>query len=279
MKISAYHKAQGDDVEWHWGWSDYDVVYMAKVFDSTYTKDVEEPLNAKKIIKGGTGYGLDNILPYEIEHIYPDYDLYPQLTKNVAYGFLTRGCPRDCGFCIVSEKEGRRSHKVADLSEFWAGQREIKLLDPNILAAKEHVELLEQLASSGAWVDFTQGLDIRLVTDENITVLNKVKAKMLHFAWDNPRDDLIRHFERFNQLTNVADSRKKRVYVLTNYDSTHVQDLRRVYQLKEMGFDPYIMIYDKPNAPKITRQLQRWVNNKWIFYSCDSFANYNAGRQ
>lgn len=123
MKISAWHKKQGDTVGWWWGWEQYDRVYMSKVFDSTYSPDVSKPLNAREIIKGGTGYGLDNKLPDEVERIYPDYSIYPELTKDTAYGFLTRGCPRACNFCIVAEKEGRRSVKVADLSEWWNGQK------------------------------------------------------------------------------------------------------------------------------------------------------------
>jgi EAL domain-containing protein (putative c-di-GMP-specific phosphodiesterase class I) len=134
MKISAYHKAKGDDVEWVFPLDSYDIVYQSKVFDDTYSKDIDYYPMADKIIKGGTGYGLNNVLPDEIEHIYPDYSLYPELTKETAYGFLTRGCPRACDFCIVADKEGRRSYKVADLSEFWNGQKYIKLLDPNLLS-------------------------------------------------------------------------------------------------------------------------------------------------
>jgi len=148
MKLSAWHKAQGDTVEWHWGWEQYDTVYMSKVFDDTYSPDITEPLNAKQIIKGGTGYGLENQLPANIEHIYPDYSLYG--ITDTAYGFLTRGCPRGCPFCIVADKEGRKSYKVADISEWWKGQRHIKLLDPNILACREQMELLQQLADTKA---------------------------------------------------------------------------------------------------------------------------------
>ena len=97
MKISAYHKAQGDEVEWWWGWDQYDRVYMSKVFDETYTPDIPEPLNAAEVIKGGTGYGLENKLPVQIESMCPDYSLYPELTKGKAYGFLTRGCPNSYG--------------------------------------------------------------------------------------------------------------------------------------------------------------------------------------
>ena len=130
MKLSAWHKSQGDTVEWWWGWGQYDRVYMSKVFDETYSPDIPEPVNAAEIIKGGTGYGMDNKLPDEIEHIYQDYSLYSELTKDTAYGFLTRGCPRGCHFCIVAEKEGRKSVKVADLSEWWRGQKIIVLMDP-----------------------------------------------------------------------------------------------------------------------------------------------------
>ena len=188
MKISAWHKAQGDRVEWWWGLGgEYDLVYMSKVFDSTYTPDIPEPLNAKRIIKGGTGYGLDNRLPDEIEHIYPDYSIYPELTKETAYGFLTRGCPRACDFYIVAGKEGRRSVKVADLSEWWSGQKRIELLDPNLLACPDHMNLLQQLKESGSQVNFNQGLDARFLTPANIEAINAIRLKDIHFAWDYMR--------------------------------------------------------------------------------------------
>lgn len=183
MKISAYHKAQGDSVEWWNGLLHYDRVYMSKIFDETYTPDIEFCINADEVIRGGTGYGLDNKLPDEVEHMMPDYGLYGE--TDMAYGFLTRGCPRSCPFCIVSAKEGRNSRKVANLSEFWDGQRNIKLLDPNLLACREHENLLKQLADSGASVDFTQGMDARLLTKDNVKLLRKVKVKTMHFAWDN----------------------------------------------------------------------------------------------
>ena len=147
MKISAWHKSKGDTVEWCFPLDHYDIVYQSKVFDDTYSPDIDWTPNADKIVRGGTGYGLDNALPYEIEHIYPDYSIYLQeetfeneegeketrtvgLTLDTAYGFLTRGCPRHCSFCIVGDKEGLKSVKVADLSEFWRGQKNIVLLDP-----------------------------------------------------------------------------------------------------------------------------------------------------
>ena len=100
---------------------------------------------------------------------------------------------------------------------------------------------------------------------------------MLHFAWDNPEDDLIPYFKKFLELTAVKDKRKRRVYVLTNYGSTHEQDLYRIYTLRDMGYDPYVMVYEKPTAPEETRRMQRWVNNKWLFYSVKDFKDYEPG--
>ena len=281
MKISAYHKAKGDTVEWWFGFDHYDRVYMSKVFDDTYTPDIPEPLNTDEIVKGGTGYGLDNALPPEVEHMFPDYSLYPELTRDTAYGFLTRGCPNNCPFCIVSEKEGRCSKKVADLSEFWDGQKNIVLMDPNLIACPEHMDLLWQLASSGAWVDFNQGLDARLLTRDNIEILREIRVKDIHFAWD-----LMKNSKRVINGLNLWKRYGKKnrhgswgtVYVLTNFDTTMAENLYRIYTLRDMGFDPYVMIYDKPNAPQEIRHLQRWCNNKVIFKKCQKFEDYDQKR-
>lgn len=282
MKISAYHKARGDTVEWWWGFGEYDRVYMSKVFDDSYTPDQPEPINAKEVIKGGTGYGLDNALPYEIEHIAPDYSLYSDLTEETAYGFLTRGCPNGCPFCIVSKKEGRKSEKVADLREWWSGQKNIVLCDPNILACREHMDLLEQLAASGAWVDINQGLDARLLTRENIEVLKAIKIKEVHFAWD-----LMKNSKRIIAGLNLWKRYGKKnrhgkwgtVYVLVNFNTTMAENLYRIYKLRDMGFDPYVMIYSKPTAPQEIRYLQRWCNNKVIFRACPDFKDYNPKKE
>lgn len=280
MKLSAWHKRQGDSVEWWWGFGQYDRVYMSKVFDNTYSPDEPEPLNAAEIIKGGTGYGLSNKLPYDVEHMYPDYSLYPKLTGygstiklQTAYGFLTRGCPRGCPFCIVAGKEGLRSIKVANLSEFWNGQGNIELLDPNLLACSERFSLLKQLEDSRAKVNFSQGLDIRMTTPEIAIALGRIRVKRLHFAWDNPNDDLRQHFKNFHEWYPRKSSSRKAVYVLVNYCSTMEENLYRIYTLQELGYDPYVMIYDKPNAPREIKRLQRWCNSKFIFRSC-SFEAY-----
>lgn len=263
MKISAYHKSKGDSVEWTIPMLKYDIVYQSKVFD--FTPDENTCIQCERLIKGGTGYDLDNKLLPEIETIYPDYSLYGE---KKAYGFLTRGCPRNCPFCIVGKKEGFKSVQVADLRQFWNGQKEIKLCDPNMLACSNCLELLQQLIDSKAWVDFTQGLDIRFMTDDVIDRMRQIKVKMLHFAWDREKDSdiIIRNLMVFKKATGI-DMRKTRVYVLTNYETDFDFDLYRVYKLKEMGYDPYIMIYDKEHAPRRLRRLQRQVNNKFIWYS------------
>lgn len=263
MKLSTYHKRLGDTVKWANSLEQFDKIYMAKVF--TFTKDDAFAHQCEDIVRGGTGYDLTSKLPAEIECCYPDYELYN--IKNTAYGYLTRGCPRCCPFCIVAEKEGKLSKKVANLSNFWAGQKEIKLLDPNLLACPDWKDLLQQLIDSKALVDFTQGVDIRLMTSEKADFIRQCKIKIIHFAWDNP-DDLIT-LEKLKEYRNAfgLTQRKQSVYVLTNFNSSHEQDLWRVNVLRELGYTPYVMIYDKFNAPKITRLLQRYVNNRYIFWS------------
>lgn len=269
MKISAWHKQQGDEVEIAIPIQSYDRVYMAKVFD--FTPDENHILQTKEIIKGGTGYGLDNKLPLEVENMFPDYSIYD--TKDTAYGFLTRGCPRGCDFCIVGEKEGFKSYKVADLKNFWNGQKYIKLLDPNLLASKDSTDLLQQLINSKATIDITQGMDIRLMTDEKAYLINQLKIKMIHFAWDNYEFKTYEKLKTFRPKLNF-DGRRLRVYVLVNYNTTIDQDLERIYKLRELDYDPYVMIYEKWQSPKRIREMQRWVNNKFIFRSCKKFEDY-----
>lgn len=295
MKISAYHKSIGDSVEWydnllHSVGEPFDKVYMSKVFSDEYTPDYPYCVNAKEVIKGGTGYSIKiddngkecfdknnhNDLPYEIEHIYPDYSLYPEYTDDTAYGFLTRGCCNNCSFCIVSKKEGICSHKVADLSEFWNGQKNIKLLDPNLLACKEHLDLLQQLVDSKAYVDFTQGLDARFINEKNVELLKQIKTKMIHFAFDFMKFEkqITKGLKLFKECTNISD-RKAVVYMLTNYDTTIEEDMYRLNKIRELGYLPDVRIYRKESLPKrhILRDLQRWCNNRIIFRSCE-FEDY-----
>lgn len=291
MKLSAYHKRQGDSVQWYEPLfsGHMDRVYMSKVF--SFTPDYEYYIDADEVIRGGSGYCItqkdgreiyqkekDQNLPDEIEHIYPDYSLYPELTKDTAFGFLTRGCPRGCGFCHVASKEGKCSRKVADLKEFWNGQKNIVLCDPNILACPEHEELLTQLIESGATVEFNQGIDIRLITEKNIELLKQIRLKNIHFAFDRYQDkDIIEpRLRRFVHETGFNKDRGHvTVYILCNFDTTIEQDIYRIQLCRELKVSPFPMIYDKEHADPIYKRLQRWCNN-FIFWNCQTFEEYKG---
>lgn len=282
MKLSALHKQDGDTVEWYdplTAWKNPpDLVYMSKVF--TFTPDYPHPVSGRTIVKGGTGYhypdgGLP--LPRGVEHIYPDYSLYPDLCRDTAYGFLTRGCPRGCDFCIVEKKEEKCSTKVADLSEFWNGQKNIVLLDPNMFACRDWKALSEQLIASGAYVDFSQGCDIRIMTEEKVEYIRRMKIKQIHFAWDRyeDREKIIPKFKMFQELTGWGRW-KMTVYVLCGFNTTLEQDLERIYTLRDLGYSPYVMIYEKY---KLRRgddllRLQRWVNSRVTFAAVKRFEDY-----
>ena len=291
MKLSAWHKAQGDSVEWYSPlFSGHcDRVYMSKVF--SFSEEYQYCIDADEIITGGSGYCIkvvdgkevfdkskDKDLRHDIEHIYPDYSLYG--ITDTAYGFLTRGCPRGCDFCHVEAKEGRKSYKVADLSEFWSGQKNIVLCDPNILACREWKELLSQLIESKASVEFNQGLDIRLMTEEKAEMIKQIKLKNLHFAWDRYEDKekIIPKFEMFKQISGF-DARRMIVYTIVNFNTTIEQDIERIETLKKLGYWAYVMIYRKDSLKRghILRKLQRWCNNRYIFGTGISFDEYLKG--
>lgn len=294
MKLSAWHKQRGDSVEMYSALftGHCDIVYMSKVF--SFTPDYQHYIDADRIIKGGSGYAIQTIngrevyraendpqLPPEIEHVYPDYDLYPELCKDTAYGFLTRGCPRGCNFCHVEAKEGRRSRKVADLSEFWRGQKSIVLCDPNLIACGDWKDLLQQLIDSKAKVNINQGIDIRIMTDEKAEMIKRLRVDSVHFAWDRYEDKekIVPKFKRFKEITGWKN-RKTGVYVLTNFNTTLEQDLERIYTLRDLDYTPYVMVYDKEHTKSTdtVRMLQRWVNNKRIFRTTARFEDYDPKR-
>lgn len=287
MRISAYHKAKGDTVEWWWSdFVHYDIVYMSKVFSDDYTPDVPEPLNADLVIKGGTGYCIhleDGVevfdksknvsLPQEVERCFPDYSLYPQY--DFAVSMTSRGCPNACAFCHVVPKEGRCTVKVADVSDFWCGQKKIVVLDANLTACRAKRDLFAQYLATGAEIDFSQGLDIKLLNDDDIRDINAMKIKNVHFAWDDPKKDLKAKFEDYTKKARHKPHGKYgTVYCLTNFNSSMEENLYRIYTLRDLGYGPYVMVYDKPHAPREIRRLQRWVNNPKIFRTCKRFEDY-----
>ena len=294
MKMSAWHKSQGDSVEWyqplfHNVGDPFDKVYMSKIF--SFTQDFQYGINARSIQKGGSGYCISLVdgkevydkskdipLPYEVEHIYPDYSLYPQYTDDRCYGFLTRGCHRGCEFCIVGTKEGRKSYKVADLDEFWRGQKKIVLNDPNILGYPGHKDLLQQLIDSRAQVEFNQGLDVRFINESNVDMIRKIPMKYIHLAFDKyqEKDVVVPKLKFFKEATGY-DHHKVMVYILVNFDSTFEQDLERISICRELDLDPFVMVYDKAHADKKYIRLQRWVNNDFVFWKVPTFDEYLKG--
>ena len=275
MKLSAHHKSIGDQVELYdtMTWlNPYDRVYASKVFE--FTNEPDFVVYGNEIVKGGIAYGLENKLSYDTEHTCPDYLLYG--IKDKAYGFLTRGCPRNCSFCNVTQHQGNKSLKVSYLSEFWTGQKEIILLDPNITACIDWKELLVDLSDSKALVDFTQGIDIRTMNEEKAHYINQVNYSKLHFAWDNYE---LKTYEKLKKCREYfkGDGRNLIVYVLTNYNTTIEQDLERIYKLRELDYSPYVMIFDKFKASKQLKRIARWVNNRFIWRSCSRFEDYKTG--
>lgn len=291
MKISTFHKENRGNVEFTKPLVHYDKVYMSKVFTESNEPD---NINSDIIVRGGSGYDLDNKLPYEIEHSYPDYGLYPQY--DFALGKLTIGCPRkNHTFCIIPRKDGCKSVKVADLSEFWRGQKKIVLLDQNILACKDRIDLLRQLKESKAEIEFNGGMDARFVNQEIIEELRGIKVKDYHFAWDDPRENLEKNFQIIKN-SGLKNPNQVGVYVLTNYWSSIEEDLYRIYTLRSMGFMPFVMIFNKqlyvdnrgrwlPGVKKrftheqlihfkINQHMQRWCGNRKLIKVSPNFNDY-----
>ncbi len=266
MKISAYHKAQGHHVELTSPLfaSQFDQVYVSKIF-----KDSHLPMLPDNAIIGGSGYDLSVKLPPGIESQYPDYSLY---NCDYAMGFTLRGCIRKCSFCVVPEKEGK-PQRVGDINSFWRGQKQLMLLDNNLTADPAHFSMVcTQLAENAIETDFSQGLDIRLITPEMSRLLAKVKLwKQIHFAFDD-----IKSWKQVRDGIKMLDANgvkryKLMFYVLIGYNSTPHEDMARIRLLRKWKVDPYVMPFNKDI--QYQKDLARWVNHKAVFKST-SFKNY-----
>ena len=184
MKLAAWHKARGDSAEWYNPlFSRPDRIYASKVF--TFTPDFQDyAAGDPEPIRGGTGYDPNVKLPDEVERTLPDYSIYPEW--GAALGFLTRGCIRNCPWCIVPRKEGTLQ-VVDDIERVAAGRKEVVLLDNNFLAASPDFvrEQLEKAARLRLKMDFNQGLDSRLVTPENARLLAACRwVRYIRFSCD-----------------------------------------------------------------------------------------------
>lgn len=270
MKISAYHKSIGDTVEWFDALINsarpYDKIYSSKVF--TFTDDDHFlPMNS---IVGGTGYGLYDSLQQEIENVYPDYSVYPQV--DYAIGFLTRGCPNHCAWCCVPKKEGTiKAYRTWEQVK-RIDSRDIVFMDNNVLASEHGVEQIDALAfakhnSKQVRVDFNQGLDARLITREIAEKLSKLQwYAPLRMACDTKSqmpylEQAVKYLREFK-----TTPRNYFCYVL-------VKDIDDAYErvefLRNLGVDPFAQAYrdfgNNIQPTKEQKDFERWVNHKAIF--------------
>lgn len=267
MKLSAYHKADGDSVEWFSSVGGvYDKVYSSKIF----TWSDQEPYLPKDAVFGGTGNDITTVLPEEIEHICPDYSLYG---ANQSYGFLTRGCIRNCPWCFVPKKEGA-IRANADIEEFCR-HKEVVLMDNNVLAHSHGIDQIEKIGRIGLKVDFNQGLDARLIDDSVARRLAKLKwLEPIRLACDSVGQiESIRKAVELLRWHNATPSRFS-CYVLVE----DIADaLERVRFLKGIYVDPFCQPYRSPDGSEATkeqRDFARWVNHKATFKST-TWEEYN----
>lgn len=262
MKLSTWHKSQGDEVKLGYDplWDDPDLCYASKIFDFTpepeYWPDCE-------IRRGGTGYDLHARLDLpDYERIMPDYSLYPDF--HYAMGRFTRGCPNRCPWCVVPKMDGNQVRHVADLNDFWQGQEVVRLLDDNLMADHdEFCRACEQLSKAGVHTIW-EALDIREVTDETAKALASVRQeKSIHFAWDShAQDDAVPRGVEILKRNGIRPYRLM-FYILVGFGTTREYDMHRITEVDRLGANPYVMPFDKSDPYQ--HYLARWCNNKFIF--------------
>ena len=288
-KISRYHRERGDEVEWAVPMLHYDRVYMSKVFN--FSKDDTTIYNADEVIRGGTGYDIGSRLPEEIDRLQPDYSIYPIIPQDTAYGFLTRGCPNKCPWCIVPRKEGA-IRPYMDCDEIAIeGRANLVLMDNNILAAGDYAkQQLQKIIDRGYKVDFNQALDARLVTDEYARLLAAVHwiHHRIRFGCDTQRQ--IQEVERaIERLVSYGFNGEVFLYTMIGGKSDFKESYSRVMYWwkrhhairashKGYGIYPYAQPYRDPDNPKAVipmwqKDMAQWVNKHQIFTMTD-FAGF-----
>jgi hypothetical protein len=273
MKLSAWHKMIGDTVEWWNPLLSYDRVYSSKIF--TFTSEC--PYLPQNTIKGGTGYGIYDELPPKIDDIFPDYSIYPAC--HYAIGFLTRGCIRNCPWCIVPRKEGKiRAYRSWQQIK-RPDSRDIVFMDNNVLASNWGLAQIQGMIGQNVRVDFNQGLDARLITEdvaEALAALKWIRFIRMSCDTDTMLPVVLGAVERLHR--HGVKPYRVFVYLL-------VQDLdsaeRRALTLRDAGVEvfaqPYRDFETNQDPPKEQRDFARWVNRKAIFKSVMSFNDYRKG--
>lgn len=262
MKISAWHKAQGDTVEWWNPLKKYDRVYSSKVFDFTPI----DPYLPEDTIRGGTGYKdipINRELPGEIDDMFPDYSIYPGC--DYAIGYLTRGCPNHCRWCVVPEKEGN----IRPYRAWWELVRQdtnkLVLMDNNILACEYGIEQLISLIGSGYHIDLNQGMDARLVDDKIADILSRIKwIRFIRFSCDQKT--------QIESIRNTVDLLKKYgvkpyrifIYLLVTADIRDASE--RVEALKEYkSINLYAQAERNERQGTIPNKMQLEFQNRYIY--------------
>jgi len=262
-KIEMYHKSLGDEIikDMIFFAESVDKIYVSCVFTKNrYKAEEYEKYNA---IIGGSGYDIKSQLPNEIEKLNPKINI----------GFTSRGCIRNCEFCIVPEKEGTIK-KVGDLYDIWDGKSKmVTFLDNNILALPDHFRLIcKQAQNNDLMIDFNQGLDIRLLTDDVAGTIKKTKMERIRFALDFPELIPVCR-QKIKILRKHMPKSQPIFYVLIGYNTTIEQDLERLYFLKSMNCRAYVMQHENSCGSKIHLRIRQWANMFWTFmkYNIDEF--------
>ena len=277
-KIAAYHRAQGDEVEWAIPLCHYDVIYKSKIFN--FSPDDLTAYDADEIVCGGTGYDIESKLPTKIDRTQPDYSIYPSVPTDTAYGFLTRGCPNKCRWCVVPRKEGAIAPYM-DIDEVADGRKKVVLMDNNILAAGDYaVEQLTKIIEKGYRVDFNQALDARLVTDEFARILAQVRwldHGPIRFGCDTKAqiDDCERAIDLINSygfsgkyfLYTMLGSDFQECLTRTAYWQGRLQEYRRTKQGRPVYIhaQPFRDPLRNNEPPQWQKDMARWVNHIALF--------------